>query len=183
MCAATVTFKSARTRLNNAVKARGFFNGGKGGKSGGKGGSGRTGSGGGKGRESIEEVKKRTVCSKCGKTGHWHKDPECALNKSKSSVHMAGTVTTDDGAETDLADFLCMKLLLQAVFPATWQRPARRARPVDRLNNLNLLVSFAVLKTQTTSQSVRETTRCWIPRGLPSGPRPVPSGSLAQESE
>lgn len=66
--------------------------------------------------ERIRQAKARSYCSACKKRGHWHRDPECPLNKNGKTVpastqvshvceifHAAGDATNDLVAITDCA--------------------------------------------------------------------------------
>ena len=116
---ASVTYKQARSRLSNAVKARGFFRAGVNSANSRKptlslSSSFRSGV---DARKSLDRRKKDSRCSKCGAKGHWHKDAVCPLNKgAASSVKL-----------TELGDFVADENEVHAV--TSGSSTAQKARP------------------------------------------------------
>lgn len=110
---AFVAYQNAKAKYNNIVKARG------------------TNVGQSK-EERLRIAKSRSFCSACHKKGHWHKDPECPLNKEKNQVaHTTHVVFyTDGGTGPDLkaiVDCACSRTLAGTRWVKSYLRESKKA--------------------------------------------------------
>eukprot|EP00969_Alexandrium_andersonii_P213112 9411147-Alexandrium_andersonii.AAC.1 len=71
---AYATFRAARDRHEAAKQGRGFYN------------NDQHHKGNGKNDERIERIKMNSLRSRCGRPGHWHRDPECPLNRKGNAA-------------------------------------------------------------------------------------------------
>ena len=80
---AYVAQESAKAKYKDYVKARGYDSGGH------EKGTERSAS------ERLKLAKSRSFCAGCKRRGHWHRDPECPLNKSTAGGSGAGDADKD----------------------------------------------------------------------------------------
>ena len=108
---AFVAYQNAKAKYNNIMKARG------------------TSMGQSK-EDRLRIAKSRSFCSVCHKKGHWHKDPECPMNKDKNQVaHTTHVVFFTDGASAGLkaiVDCACSRTLAGTRWMREYLRESRR---------------------------------------------------------
>ena len=140
---AFVAYQNAKAKYNHILKARG------------------TNTGPGK-EERLRIAKSRSFCSVCHKKGHWHKDPECPMNKDKNpTAHTTHVVFYTDGALAELeaiVDCACSRTLAGTRWLRTYLRASRRAGIPYFIIGQNEVFKFGGPKLFPS----RKAAVCWV---------------------